>query len=80
MDPNTTLETMRDRNVSHLRRLDAARHLETWLIHGGFVPQGLFPPGVSYGGHTAARLAAIRQVNREADRIADDLDALRRGR
>ena len=58
MDPDVTLATLRDASADPAERVDAGRILLGWLRNGGYIPQGLFPPGRSYSGSTAAQHAA----------------------
>jgi dienelactone hydrolase len=59
MDPNAAAAIMRDTDRPMAERIEAAEALRRWLATGGF-PQSI--PGRSFGGNTAARLAARDEV------------------
>ena len=72
MDPNTTAAIMRDESADVDDRRQACRDLAAWLSSGGF-PQTI--PGRdgkprSFGGNTAARLAARLEVDRYTANLA----------
>lgn len=66
MDPNAAAATMRDETADPTDRLAACVDLAAWLNNGGY-PQSI--PGRSFGGNTAARLAAKDEVARIAARL-----------
>jgi hypothetical protein len=59
MDPNAAAAIMRDAETNGPHRLAAARDLLAWLERGGY-PQSI--PGRSFGGNTAAKLAALDET------------------
>ena len=65
MDPNAAAAVMRDRDLDMGERREAASSLRDWLARGGF-PQSI-PNGrggtVSFGGNSAARFAAVQEVD-----------------
>lgn len=66
MDPNATAAIMRDTSRDLDERMDAALDLSDWLYNGGFCQRIPLKRGTGYrtfGGHTAARVAALEEVN-----------------
>lgn len=82
MDPLVSLQTMRDGARSYTTRIAAGQALLAWLRNGGFVPQGTFPEGVSWGGHQARAWslpAALRFIGDELDHLIDERDEFEAG-
>lgn len=65
MDPNAAAAIMRDGTIPLDERIEAARDLRRWLANGGYPQSMLTHDGKhrTFGGNTAARFAAIEEVD-----------------
>jgi hypothetical protein len=75
LSPEAALAELRTEDRWAQYRLDAGEALAAWIRNGGYAPQGLFPKGHSYIGHTAAKLAALRLLDAELDALCDIQEA-----
>lgn len=76
MDPNAAAAIMRDETADIEDRIDAAQDLSEWIHRGGFVQRIPKRDGTGYrtfGGHTAARQAALQEINGYLGQFRDQL-------
>lgn len=66
MDPNAAAKIMRDPHADLDERIDATHDLSDWVNGGGFPQRIPLKSGLgfrSFGGNTAARFAALEEIN-----------------